>query len=122
MIRRSWNDTFRVAMAGILYTCRTQRNMPIHLLMAVLMCTLGFICKITSEEWLWLLLAITLVISSELINTAIEAVVDLTMSKQHPLARIAKDTAAGAVLITAIFAVIVGIYIFYMPLIYFLII
>nr|WP_325175567.1 diacylglycerol kinase family protein [Paenibacillus sonchi] len=62
-----------------------------------------------------LLLAITLVLAAELLNTAIEATIDLVSPEIHPLAKKAKDTAAGAVLLTAVFAAIVGIYVFYHP-------
>ena len=72
----------------------------------------GFIFKINKYEWAILVLTIGLVISCELVNTAIEAVVDLVTEEYHPLAKVAKDTAAAAVLIFAFVAVIVGLIIF----------
>ncbi|MGG4393219.1 diacylglycerol kinase family protein [Paenibacillus thiaminolyticus] len=111
-MRRPWADTFRVAWEGILYAFRTQRNMRVHAAAAVTACLLGAVFGISAGEWLWLALAITLVMSAELINTAVESAVDLTMPDPHPLAKIAKDTAAGAVLVTAVFAVIVGVVLF----------
>ncbi|GIP20529.1 hypothetical protein J22TS3_08040 [Paenibacillus sp. J22TS3] len=70
---------------------------------------------LSAVKWAILLLTIAVVIAAELINTAVESVVDLTSPEQHPLAKAAKDTAAGAVLVCAIFAVIIGIVLFYDP-------
>lgn len=114
-MKRPWSDTFRVAIAGIIYAIRTQRNMRVHVTMSVIVLILGVVLQISTSDWLWLGLAITIVISAELMNTAVESVVDLVMPKPHPLAKVAKDTAAGAVLVTAVFAVIVGCAIFYEP-------
>lgn len=114
-MKRPWSDTFRVAFAGIAYAIRTQRNMRVHAAMSVLALLLGSVLQISTSDWLWLGLAITIVISAELMNTAVESVVDLVMPKPHPLAKVAKDTAAGAVLVTAVFAVIVGVAIFFEP-------
>ncbi|RJG26123.1 diacylglycerol kinase family protein [Paenibacillus thiaminolyticus] len=111
-MRRPWANTFRVAWEGILYAFRTQRNMRVHAAAAVAACLLGAGFRISTGEWLWLALAITLVVSAELMNTAVESAVDLTMPDPHPLAKITKDTAAGAVLVTAVFAVIVGVVLF----------
>ncbi|GAC42958.1 diacylglycerol kinase family protein, partial [Paenibacillus popilliae] len=97
---------------GILYPPRPQRNMRVHAAAAVAACLLGAGFGISAGEWLWLALAITLVVSAELMNTAVESAVDLTRPAPHPLAKIAKDTAAGAVFMTAVFAVIVGAVLF----------
>ncbi|WP_157279947.1 diacylglycerol kinase family protein [Paenibacillus swuensis] len=77
---------------------------------------LSWLFHIPGDRLMFVLLAITLVLSAELFNTAIEKTVDLAMPTEHPLAKIAKDTAAGAVLVTAVFAIIVFIYVFAFPL------
>ena len=80
--------------------------------MALIVSILAFVFKLNGTEWAILLLTMGLVISCELINTAIEATVDLVTEEYHPLAKVAKDTAAAAVFVFAIVAVIVGIIIF----------
>lgn len=111
-MRRPWADTFRVAWDGILYAFRTQRNMRVHAAASAAACLMGAGFGISVGEWLWLALAIALVLSAELMNTAVESAIDLSMPDPHPLAKIAKDTAAGAVFVTAVFAVIVGVVLF----------
>lgn len=108
--------SFKYALAGIAYAIKTQTNMRVHVTAALLVILAAVLLQISARDWLFLLLAVTLVITTELINTALEAVVDLASPEIHPLAKIAKDTAAGAVLVTAAFAVIVGIIVFYEPL------
>ncbi|SHF07443.1 diacylglycerol kinase [Clostridium fallax] len=106
-------DSFNYAINGIIHSVRTQRNMRIHFLVALVVLTVCFIYDISKVEFLIIAVTITMVIAAELINTAIESVVDLTTNFYHPLAKIAKNTAAGAVLITAINAVLVGYIIFW---------
>ncbi|MGZ9585021.1 diacylglycerol kinase family protein [Paenibacillus marinisediminis] len=113
--KRSWLNTFQAAFEGIAYALRTQRNMRVHLAIALFACLLGIAMDIGRSDWMWLGLCIALVMAAELINTAVESVVDLVMPEWNPLAKAAKDTAAGAVLIVAIFAVVVGIVIFAEP-------
>jgi len=105
-------QSFRYAFTGIWYAIRTQRNMQIHITMALLVVILGAIVSLTPVEWCIISLVVCAVISLELLNTAIEATIDRIGTDPHPLAKIAKDTAAGAVLVTAIGAVIIGIIIF----------
>lgn len=109
---RSLWSSFRFAGRGVWHLIRTQRNARIHLAAAIgftaLAIWLGF--DATRLAILWLTMA--LVIVTEAINTTVEAVVDLITDRYHPLARIAKDAAAGAVLIAAIGAVAVGAAIF----------
>ncbi|UHA74166.1 diacylglycerol kinase family protein [Paenibacillus sp. 481] len=114
-MKRPWSDTFQVALVGIVHTFRTQRNMRVHGVLSMLVCAMGVGFGISVTEWMWIGLAITLVWSAELMNTAVEAAVDLTMPDPHPLAKIAKDTAAGAVFVTAVFAVFVGGIVFFQP-------
>lgn len=112
---QTWSSTFRYAIEGIGYGLKTQRNLRVHVICAVLAAGAAAFFHLTPTKWAVLLLTIALVIALELINTAIESVVDLASPDIHPLAKAAKDTAAGAVLVSAIFAVIIGIVLFYAP-------
>lgn len=96
------------AFAGIWHGVSTQRNMKIHLTVAPLVLILGAIVSLSAVEWCIIILVIAAVMSLELVNTAIEALVDLESPQYHPLAKIAKDVAAGAVLIMAMAAVCIG--------------
>ena len=106
-------DTFNNAINGIINTVRTERNMKIHLVAAILVLISCFFFDISKMEFLILAITITMVMAAEVVNTAIEAVVDMSTNYYHPLAKIAKNAAAGAVLITAINALIVGYVIFW---------
>ena len=98
-------DSFNYAIEGMLYAVRTQRNMRIHMIAALLVLTACFFYDISKMELLILLITITMVITAELINTAIECTIDITTNYYHPLAKIAKNVAAAAVLVTAINAI-----------------
>ncbi len=104
--------SFSFAIEGVLYTLKTQPNMRIHFGIGILAVTLGFVFKIERSEWLALVIVIGFVFILEIINTAIETLVDLYTEEYHHLAKIAKDTAAGAVMIAAIMSVCVGLIIF----------
>lgn len=106
-------DSFNYAIDGIIYAFRTQRNMRIHFVVAILVLIAAFVFNISKIEFIVLCLSITMVMAAELINTAIESAIDLTTNSYHPLAKIAKNTAAAAVLLTAINAVLVGYIIFW---------
>lgn len=106
-------DSFNNAINGIIDTVRTERNMRIHLFIALLVLVSCFFFDITKSEFLILSVTIIMVLSSELINTAIESAIDMTTNYYHPLAKVAKNAAAGAVFITAINAIIVGYVIFW---------
>lgn len=106
-------DSFNYAISGIIHALRTQRNMRIHFIVSLIVLGACFIYDITKIEFITLAITITMVISAELVNTAIESAIDLTTNYYHPLAKIAKNAAAGAVLITAINAVLVGYVIFW---------
>jgi len=106
-------ESFNNAITGIIDTVRTERNMKIHLIVALGILITSFFFDITKYEFLILAVTITMVIAAELINTAIEATIDMTTNYYHPLAKIAKNAAAGAVLITAINALLVGYIIFW---------
>lgn len=104
---------FQYAAEGLLYAFRTQTNMKVHLLIAIVVIIFGIILKISSTEWLFISFAIILVLIAELFNTAIETLTDLTTKEIHPLAKITKDTAAAAVLLTSMLAIIIGVYVFW---------
>ncbi|MFT8313375.1 MAG: diacylglycerol kinase [Clostridium sp.] len=105
-------DSFNYAIDGILYAVRTQRNMRIEMIGALLVLTACFFTALSRVELLIVTITITMVISAEMINTAVECTVDMSANYYHPLAKIAKNVAAGAVLVTAVNAVIVGYIIF----------
>lgn len=113
--RGRWKFTFRYAAAGIVYGIRTQRNMKVHVAVMLLVCAAGIFFHLPALSWALLFLTFALVIGLELVNTALETVVDLVTEEWHPLAKIAKDTAAGAVLIAAFFSVLIGIALFCDP-------
>lgn len=112
MRSRSLLWSFNYAIDGIVYTLRTQRNMRIHVTLAVLTLLAALFLRIGRFEFLALLFAITLVLIAELINTSVEAAVDLAVDTLDPSAKIAKDVAAGAVLVAAIDALVVGYVVF----------
>jgi diacylglycerol kinase (ATP) len=105
-------ESFNVAFEGIIHVLRTQRNMRLHFLIAagVLVAALSF--DVSRLELVVLLLAIAFVLIAEMVNTAIEAAVDVASTAFDPMAKLAKDIAAGAVLIAAINAVAVGYLVF----------
>ncbi len=109
---RLWLKSVRYAWQGMRFAFQYERNMRIHLVLAGIAIILALILDITMIEILFILLALTLVIMSELFNTAIEKTLDIAQPQPHPLAKAAKDCAAAAVLICSIFAVIVGLTIF----------
>ena len=105
-------ESFGYAFEGIWTGIRKERNMKIHCLAIILVTLAGTFFNITAMQWCICLLLFALVASLELVNTAVEAVVDLVTEEKKPLAKIAKDTAAGAVLFAAIISVIIGCIIF----------
>jgi len=104
--------SFGYAGKGIRVVFSTEPNMKIHFVVAILVVVFGFVFSISITEWIMCLLCIGLVFGMEMMNTAIENVVDLASPKLHPLAGKAKDIAAGGVLICAIISVIIGLLIF----------
>ena len=104
--------TFNYAIDGIIYTLKSQRNMKIHYAIAILVLFLTLFLNLSRIEIIAVFFSISLVILSEMFNTAIEKTVDLVTTEYSPLAKIAKDTAAGAVLISAIASVVIGLIIF----------
>lgn len=105
-------NSFSYPIKGLRYAYKNEQNLAVDVGIALLVVIFGFLFRINKYEWAILVLTIGLVISCELINTAIEAVVDLVTEEYHPLAKVAKDTSAAAVLVFAMVAVIVGLIIF----------
>lgn len=105
-------NSFKYATEGIIYAFKFEQNIIVHSLVAALVIILGLTLKISEYEWLICFILFGLVIATELINTSIEAMVDLICPKKDPLAKIAKDTASGAVLVFASIAAISGLIIF----------
>ncbi len=104
--------SFQYAIRGIFILLKTQHNMWLHLLAGAAAVFLGFFLHISQGEWLAIVLAISIVVLAEAFNTAIEFDIDLTSPEEHPFARDTKDVAAGAVLLSAIAAIIIGCIIF----------
>ncbi|HWM13484.1 MAG TPA: diacylglycerol kinase [Gaiellaceae bacterium] len=100
------------AFEGVIHVLRTQRNMRIHFALATAVLILAFSYGVTKLELMALLVAISFVLIAEMVNTAIEATIDLATTSFDPLAKIAKDIAAGAVLIAAVNAIVVGYLVF----------
>ena len=105
-------QSFKYAFKGIAHVFAHEHNMWIHLLAAVCVVVLGFYLNINSTEWMLIVFAIALVIAAEIFNSAIEKVVDFISSNQNKKAGLIKDISAGAVLICAIAAAIIGCVIF----------
>ncbi len=101
--------SFRFAIEGIVYTFRTQRNFKIHCAITLAVAVVGLWVGLGTDQWAILAVTVTLVFVAELLNTALEAIVDHVSPEFHALAKVAKDCAAGAVFTTAFFAVIVGL-------------
>lgn len=105
--------SFKYAFRGIWVLVQSQHNAWIHALATVIVVITGLFFHISVPEWCWLILVMMLVWVAEALNTAIEFLADATVAEYHPLIEKVKDIAAGAVLITAIGAVIIGALIFY---------
>lgn len=111
-MKQSIGSSFKHAFEGILTVFKKERNFKIHCSFIIAVCICGFFFRITKQEWITCLLLFGLVLSLEILNTAIESVVDLASPIYHEKAKIAKDCAAGAVLAAAFFAAIIGLMIF----------
>ena len=107
-MRRDWFDSFNDAAVGILRAARTQRNVRLHLVFALAAVGLASYLRIGRAEFVLVALAIGLVLLAELLNSALEGLVDLVAEHEHPLAKAAKDQAAGAVLVAAAVALVCG--------------
>lgn len=104
--------SFGYSIDGLKYAYKYEQSMTIHFTMVIFVIAAGFFLKISLFEWLICFMLMGLVMATELINTSIEAVVDLTCPEIHPLAKIAKDTASAAVFVFSVVAAISGLIIF----------
>ncbi|HVB72863.1 MAG TPA: diacylglycerol kinase family protein [Ktedonobacteraceae bacterium] len=103
---------FGFAFSGLWYAIRTQINMKAHLFIAIMAVALGIVLHISAVEYAIIFLTIAGVLVAEMFNTVIERCVDLASPTYHPLAKTAKDVAAGAVLLSAVMAIIIALFIF----------
>ena len=104
--------TFKGSLDGISYVTKSEKNFKREIALGIIALILSYILKIDKIEFIIILTMICLVLTTEIINTAIERTVDLVTKEYHELARIAKDVSAGSVLVTSIFSLIIGIIIF----------
>lgn len=111
-ILERYSKSFHHAIDGFIYALKYEHNMIIILIMAIIVTILGLYFNIKSYEWLFCITMVGLIMGTELINSSIEAVVDLETTKMHPLAKIAKDTASGATLCFCLISLIGGLIIF----------
>jgi diacylglycerol kinase len=105
--------SFVYALQGLVFMLRSQPNAGVHLLATLGVCGAGFYFDLSRGEWLWICVAIVMVWSAEAFNTALEQLADALHPEQHPGIGRAKDLAAGAVLIAAIGAVVIGVMVFW---------
>ncbi|AUW93219.1 MAG: diacylglycerol kinase [Sulfobacillus thermosulfidooxidans] len=108
----SLQESFRYAFSGLAYALATQRNLRLHFFTAAAVMVLGWLLDLPKREFIVVLAAIMVVMVAEMMNTAVEAVVDLASPRIHPLAQTAKDVAAGAVLLAAVGAALLGLWVF----------
>ena len=104
--------SFRYAFRGLWYALRTQRNARVHVCIAILAILLGVVLHISAIEFAMIFVAITGVFIAEMFNTVFELCIDLASPEYHPLAKIAKDVAAGAVLLSAMLSVVISLFVF----------
>ncbi len=116
MHSRNLLESFQYAFAGLKYALRTQRNIRIHLTIAGAAVALGLWLHLPPGHWAILVLTIGFVLVGELLNTVAETLVDLASPDYHPLAKVAKDVTAGAVLLAAFVSVVVGLLVLGPPL------
>jgi diacylglycerol kinase len=102
-------QSFRHAFEGLSYVLRSERNARLHLLAALAIISLGLWLRLPPTEWALIIAAISLVFAGEMLNTVVELTVDLVMPDENPLAKHAKDVAAGAILVAAVTAVVIGL-------------
>ena len=105
-------NSFKCAIQGIIQAMKTERNVKIHITIMILVIISGIVFKIAKQEWITCIILFGLVISLELVNSAIETTVDIAMPEINEKAKVAKDIAAGAVLVSAISSAIIGLTIF----------
>ncbi|HZQ80895.1 MAG TPA: diacylglycerol kinase [Gaiellaceae bacterium] len=105
-------DSFNFAVEGVIHVLRTQRNMRIHFAVAFVVLVVALVINVSKFELIALLISITFVLIAEMLNTAVEAAIDIATTSFDPMAKLAKDIAAGAVLIASVNALAVGYIVF----------
>lgn len=110
--KRTFKGSVKNCLDGISYVTKNEKNFKREIAFGIIALILSYILKIDKIEFIIVLTMICLVLTAEIINTAIERTVDLVTKEYHELARIAKDVSAGSVLVTSIFSLIIGIIIF----------
>lgn len=113
---RSRFASFKYAFAGWWHVIRTQQNAWIHTIASVVVLLASLWLKLSTPEWALVIIAIAFVWTAEFFNTALEVIVDLATKEQHPLAKVAKDVGAAAVLIASITAAVIGVLVIGPPL------
>ncbi|HEY5728944.1 MAG TPA: diacylglycerol kinase family protein [Anaerolineales bacterium] len=108
--------SIRHALRGWKFVLQTQKNAWVHSLVTTIVLVMGFWLQLPARDWAVIVLTIAMVFTAEFINTAIEAVVDLASPQKHPLAKVGKDVGAGAVLVAALSAILIGLLILGPPL------
>ena len=103
---------FVYAFNGLWYALHTQRNAKVHAFIAILAIAMGIVLHISAVEFAMVFVAITGVFIAELFNTVFELCVDLASPEYNPLAKVAKDMAAGAVLLSAVLSIVIGLFVF----------
>lgn len=106
-------ESVRYALQGLRFALVTQHNFRIQLVAAIAAVGLGLLWRVSADDWRWLVLAITLVLATELVNTAFEHLCDVVQPELHASVKAAKDVAAGAVLATSIGAAVIGALVFW---------
>jgi diacylglycerol kinase (ATP) len=105
--------SFGFAFAGLKYVFGTQHNFLIHVLISVAVVLIGFVLRVTANDWRWLIAAMSMVLVAETLNTAIELACDAVNDKFHPEIQKSKDVAAAAVLIASTAAAVIGLTVFW---------
>lgn len=105
--------SFRYALQGLLFAMATQHNFRIHLVAGMTAIGFGVVWRISGDDWRWLVVAIALVLASELVNTAFEHLCDVVQPELHASVKAAKDVAAGAVLVVSLAAAVIGVMVFW---------
>ena len=104
--------SFQYSIEGLIYAYKYEQSMLVHFLATVFAVVMGFIFKISATEWLFIFVAIGIVLAVEMINTSIEAIVDMVTLEIHPLAKIAKDAGSAATFIVSLISVVIALIIF----------
>ena len=105
-------SSFSYAFQGLFYVVKTQKHMRFHFLAAILVVIICLSLKLSAQEFLLVIFAIVFVLVTEMLNTALESMINLIATNPHPLAKTTKDVAAGGVLVASVNAVIVGLVVF----------